>query len=731
MVNRSDYNRGILCKRGHMNYGIIFILLFLLLTLSASAQQSKSGPTPPPGIDRGLRAYSKSQVVIPGVPAYLWHHGCGPTAVGMVIGYWDLNGPDNLVPGDASTQTPEVNAMIADDDGIGACGYPYSDHFQDYSCPIDYWPTLLTDRSETGGTHADNCVADFMLTSRSAYGNFYGWSWFSDVPTSIIEYISMVEPDVMPEVTNYGYWSFNWEDYKEEINNNRPLVLLVDTDGDGETDHFVTGIGYDDATTEYGIHDTWDTAEHWYQWREIGVGVPWGIYGVTTIRNIIWTRPYYILDSSFFNDNNGDGFYDPGDTVQFYFYVRNIGIAAQNVNITMTSDDPDVVFISSSISLPVINGEGTPYDNLSAPFEYIVPEVINPTFDSFFVTIESDEGTFQTVFGFEQVIGRTRILIVDDDRGGGYEEYYAGDLYQKRIPAHLWEKLSAGSPPASVLEDYDMVVWFTGDTSSDLIQTDDINSMKTYLDNGGGLFLTGQGLANELHNEDSAFLENYLKARKGDYYFHFIHEGEDGSPIGDGLQIRYYSMANQEVSWSQQIEVLPPAIPAFNFMNGGPSALSYEGAYKLVFFNWGYEAIASQFSNYATRDSVMTNILLFLDGWNSPPCYDSDSDGYGDPDHPENICAPDNCPYVYNPDQTDSDGNGVGDACEWLCGDVNNDGTVNIFDITFIISYLYLGGPAPVSLESADVNHDGQVNIFDITYLISYLYLDGAPPDCT
>jgi len=715
---------------GYIKKALLFTGLYFLLTISASAQQSTTGPTPPPGIDRGLREQAKSQVVIPGVPPYIWHHGCGPTAAGMVIGYWDLNGPDSLVAGDASTQTSEVNAMIADDNDNNACGASYSDHYRDYSCPLDYWPSLQTDRSETGGTHTDNCVADFMLTSRSVYGNYYGWSWFSDVPISILQYISMVEPNVMPEVTNTYFTTFSWEEYKEEIDNNRPMVLLVDTDGDGSTDHFVTAIGYDDATSEYGIYDTWDSNIHWYQWREIGPGISWGIYGVTTIRNIVWTRPYYVMDSSFFNDLTGDGFFESGDTVQFYFYIRNIGVAAQNVNITMTSNDPDVIFISSTISLPSINGEGTPYSNYATPFEYVVPDVDNPTFDSFFVTIESDGGSYQMVFEFEQEVGRTRILIVDDDRGGNYENYYIGDLYDKWMPAHVWEKISDGSPPGSKLNDYSMVIWFTGDTSSDLLQTDDINSITYYLDNGGNLFLTGQGIAAELHNEDSTFLENYLKTRQDDYYFYLIHTGVAGSPIADGMQLRYYSMANQEINWSQQIEVVSPALPAFNFYGGGPSALTYDGDYKLVYFNWGYEAIASNFTSFETRDSLLTNVLMFLGGWNTIPCYDSDGDGYGDPDHPENICADDNCPDVYNPDQTDSNGNGTGDACEWACGDVNDDGTINIFDITFMITYLYLGGPTPDPLESADVNHDLSVNIFDITYLISYLYMDGPSPEC-
>jgi len=92
----------------------------------------------------------------------------------------------------------------------------------------------------------------------------------------------------------------------------------------------------------------------------------------------------------------------------------------------------------------------------------------------------------------------------------------------------------------------------------------------------------------------------------------------------------------------------------------------------------------------------------------------------------------DNCPNVYNPNQEDLDTNGVGDACQCDCwpGNANNDGTINIFDITYIISYLYLGGPEPQPYElcSADPNCDCICNIFDVTHLITALYLDGPPP---
>ena len=278
------------------------VAAILCMSGSVFSQQSTTGPVPPHGVDRGLaRVSPEQQVVISGVPTYIWQHGCGPTAVGMVIGYWDANEYPNLVSGDANTQTAAVNAMMAYDSESPSCGGVASDHYQDYSCPIDYYPTMYTDRSETGGVHADNCVADYMLTSRSAQGNYYGWSWMSHVPQSFTAYANTMHPEGNPAAANY-YWSSGlWELYKTEIDNQRPVVLLVDTDGNGNTDHFVTGIGYNDETNQYCIHDTWDNQVHWFFWRPMGGGRTWSIYGYTKFH-----LDFICIDS------DGDGYGDPG-----------------------------------------------------------------------------------------------------------------------------------------------------------------------------------------------------------------------------------------------------------------------------------------------------------------------------------------------------------------------------------------------------------------------------------
>ena len=64
------------------------------------------------------------------------------------------------------------------------------------------------------------------------------------------------------------------------------------------------------------------------------------------------------------------------------------------------------------------------------------------------------------------------------------------------------------------------------------------------------------------------------------------------------------------------------------------------------------------------------------------------------------------------------------------CGDVNADGSFNLLDVTFLISYLYKQGTAPEPLEKCDVNSSGSINLLDITHIIAFLYKGGADPVC-
>jgi hypothetical protein len=72
----------------------------------------------------------------------------------------------------------------------------------------------------------------------------------------------------------------------------------------------------------------------------------------------------------------------------------------------------------------------------------------------------------------------------------------------------------------------------------------------------------------------------------------------------------------------------------------------------------------------------------------------------------------------------------VYEAAGYIYGDANGDGTVNVADVVYLVSYLFKSGPAPDPLSSGDANCDGKVTVSDVVYIINYLFKGGPKPAC-
>jgi Thrombospondin type 3 repeat len=156
----------------------------------------------------------------------------------------------------------------------------------------------------------------------------------------------------------------------------------------------------------------------------------------------------------------------------------------------------------------------------------------------------------------------------------------------------------------------------------------------------------------------------------------------------------------------------------------GPGAVGYYGASSSgQYFDYAHQILSLQcydgaapvngndggfFCNgspsYWDAPAHQAYLLLVLQRSTGGGCVDTDGDGVCD-----NV---DNCPAVANPGQQDSNGNGIGDACEPVIAkcDMNSDGKIDRTDISAIVALRN----QPASADPrADADSSGTINVID------------------
>ena len=63
-------------------------------------------------------------------------------------------------------------------------------------------------------------------------------------------------------------------------------------------------------------------------------------------------------------------------------------------------------------------------------------------------------------------------------------------------------------------------------------------------------------------------------------------------------------------------------------------------------------------------------------------------------------------------------------------GDADSNDSVNIADVTFIISMLFSGGNPPECRDEGDANGDNKTNISDVVFIVSAIFIGGDLPIC-
>ncbi len=343
--------------------------------------------------------------------------------------------------------------------------------------------------------------------------------------------------------------------------------------------------------------------------------------------DIEYSRPWIELDSlnplTLQTVRNGvtDNLIEPGDTVYLSFSARNYMRPTFGARATLTSSNADILLNDDSAVLAASIFAIGPYSNgMNDTISFIMPDSIQSIIDSFFVTIETDSTigspvTFARTFGFELQLGSPDILIVDDDRGGDNQQAYADVLSRMMLPADVWDVTVAGKPGAADLKKYSIVFWVTGWNPGTPLAEQDMIDMKSFLDDGGNLFLSTDTLGVSLMGAlDPAFMSDYLHTQyAGSNLKWFILTGPSGDPIWGGLRSIVLNALWQTSS------LLTP-------VNGGETALilgdtndvrgvcgvSYSGMFKTLISTFPPESINNNQVGFDPIDSLMSRVIEFF-----------------------------------------------------------------------------------------------------------------------
>jgi len=466
--------------------------------------------------------------------------------------------------------------------------------------------------------------------------------------------------------------------------------------------HAILLIGWND--TLCGGDGAWIGKNSW--------GTGWGMGGYFYIKyntcNIgyatdliyyIPAGPFVTLEDFFLEDSsggNGNLRPEPEETVNIYVTFSNIWVPLNGAQVTAWADTDGILFINDRSDLGDILVHDT-VDNYSDPIQFWVPPDFAPKRMNFTFQITGNGGDYTKSWTKEIWIGKSSILLVDDDFGSNIENYYAEALNLLGPLYDIWDKTNR--PDESFqLSDYDAVIWFTGDHRDSVFSDEDILTLMGFLDNSGRLFLTSQdavevlsGSANPLFQQ---FLTDYLHVGYDGNNAKHLVAGQPGDEVGDTLWIRpekYPGADNQTskdnlVPDSEADTVLVYANSGFTPTDLVAGAKFQNDFFKVVVFGFGFEAINSGGSQFHGKwlskpDFVMQRVL----DWLKKPG-----------------------PYLY--------------------GDVNGDEIVDLEDILFLANYLYKDGSPPEPLEAGDANGDCVVDLGDILYLINYLFKGGPSP---
>jgi len=330
---------------------------------------------------------------------------------------------------------------------------------------------------------------------------------------------------------------------------------------------------------------------------------------------IEYNEPLYeLLEVSFDDDGNEDGVPEAGETCDLLFTAQNIRIEVDNLEVIVSCSDPLIEFSDSISAFGPISVD-TPFNNSGDPITFSVPSDYVDGYVEFSLSFNSQNGEFQQELLYPMLIGEPDLLLVDDDNGSDLESYYFDAFDNLGLLYIVWDVSIAGSP-ASVLNQYNMVVWFTGDTRTEAMTVANVEGLIDYLDNGGRLLVTSQDFIQLLSDRGQAndllLINNYLKVDYVDREQNHTIVGVEGTGF-DGLEGLTIGAGGAYNQISQDaLAIQSGGIQLATYDPGTVAIVGVLTNYTAVTAGFGIEGLNNDLPNYSTREDFIEAAIQFL-----------------------------------------------------------------------------------------------------------------------
>ncbi|TMC36773.1 MAG: DUF11 domain-containing protein, partial [Chloroflexi bacterium] len=306
-----------------------------------------------------------------------------------------------------------------------------------------------------------------------------------------------------------------------------------------------------------------------------------------------------------------------GHSVNYQVTLTNSGFSADSYNMTSSGGTFPVSFLDSTCTTPLTTtGSVASGDSTNVCVKVDVPasaadgatSTATVTATSVGSSAVSASGTVTT----KAVAVDT--LVVDDDSFSttpvDVQKYYTDALAAAGKSFQVWDLESDKNLPLNFLKSFKYVVWFTGNSYPSPLGPYE-SELKSYLDGGGNLFVSGQDLLDQSGGTTS-FVHDYLhiswdgletqndKATK--------HVTGVAGTLTNGVGTVAYSNAVLGNDFEDEITPNGTAQVIFTDDSAQPDALQFSGTYKVVFLAFPFEG----YGTATQRTDLINRVYVFF-----------------------------------------------------------------------------------------------------------------------